>query len=275
MSTRLSETIASLHETQTVDLEEADIDAEGAAALADALKENTSVANLNLEDNAIGAQGASALADALKVNTSVKKIDLEGNGIGAAGASALADALKVNTSVTEIYLGGNGIGDEGASALADALKVNISVTNINLRNNKIGAEGASALVDALKVNTSVTVIHFDVDGIDATSRAQVDTLTDRNERLRRLFLFDARQMLLSVLCADECGVVWPYLLDGDDLDAVKVSSVAESLRAEFAVVVEERRHALPQWRVKLQLISLKATIPPSSGVARIYEASFV
>jgi hypothetical protein len=43
MSTRLSETIASLHEMQSVDLEEARIDAEGAAALADALKENMSV----------------------------------------------------------------------------------------------------------------------------------------------------------------------------------------------------------------------------------------
>jgi hypothetical protein len=43
MSTRLSETIASLHETQSVDLENANIDDEGASALADALKENTSV----------------------------------------------------------------------------------------------------------------------------------------------------------------------------------------------------------------------------------------
>jgi hypothetical protein len=43
------------------------------------------------------------------------------------------------------------------------------------------------------------------------------------------------------LCADECGVVWPYVLDGDNLAAVKARSVAETLRAEFAVVVEERR----------------------------------
>jgi hypothetical protein len=48
-------------------------------------------------------------------------------------------------------------------------------------------------------------------------------------------------MLLSVLCADECGVVWPYVLNGDDLAAVKARSVAETLRAEFAAVVEERR----------------------------------
>jgi hypothetical protein len=42
-------------------------------------------------------------------------------------------------------------------------------------------------------------------------------------------------------CADECGVVWPYLLDGDDKDVGVASGNVESLRAEFAAVVEERR----------------------------------
>jgi hypothetical protein len=60
-----------------------------------------------------------------------------------------------------------------------------------------------------------------------------------NERLRQLFLFDARQMLLSLMCADECGVVWPYLLDADDLGFIKAPGEVEPLRAEFAAVVEE------------------------------------
>jgi hypothetical protein len=99
------------------------------------------------------------------------------------------------------------------------------------------------------VNTSVTTIDLteiviDASGIRivASGRADVDKLIARNQRLRHLFLFDARRMLLSVLCADECGVVWPYLLDGDDLDTMKVApGNVESLRAEFAAVVEERR----------------------------------
>jgi hypothetical protein len=48
MSTRLSETIASLHETQSVDLMNPGVDAEGAVALADALKSNRSVTSINL-----------------------------------------------------------------------------------------------------------------------------------------------------------------------------------------------------------------------------------
>jgi hypothetical protein len=40
------------------------------------------------------------------------------------------------------------------------------------------------------------------------------------------------------MCVDECGVVWwPCLLDSDDTDGVK--SPGNSIRVEFAVVVEE------------------------------------
>jgi hypothetical protein len=84
-------------------------------------------------------------------------------------------------------------------------------------------------------------------------RVRFDSLIARNGRLRRLFLFDARQMLLSRAamngCADECGVVWPYALVGDDLVDVNVTAApdnVETIRAEFAAVVEERhRRAAP------------------------------
>jgi hypothetical protein len=245
--TCLSKTIASLDETQIVGLsfdyfsDDEIIDAEGASALADALQGNTSVTTINLDYNNIGAEGALALANVLKVNTFVTNISLKSNGIGIKGALALADSLKLNTSVTNINLTNNVIDDEGASTLADALKVNTSVTSINLDYNALGDEGASALADALKVNTSV--ISIDLRGIrsDKSHHTLVDELIACNKRLRHLFIFDARKMLLSLMCADECGVAWPYLLDGDDLSVIVAPDEVASLRAEFAVVVEERR----------------------------------
>jgi hypothetical protein len=124
----------------------------------------------------------------------------------------------VNTSVTHIYLDGNTIGDEGASAFADALQVNTSVIHITLGGNKISAEGV----------------------------ASIKELIDRNLRFRVLFLFDARKMLLSLMCADECGVVWPYLLERDDIEDGKVvpDNYIEELRAELLGVVVERRSRL-------------------------------
>jgi hypothetical protein len=91
------------------------------------------------------------------------------------------------------------------------------------------------------VNTSLTKMHLQDHAIDVSHRALVDELTARNERLRHLFLFEARQMLLSLMCADECGVVWPYLLTGADLDVVAAPGNIEMLRAEFAAIVAERR----------------------------------
>jgi hypothetical protein len=91
------------------------------------------------------------------------------------------------------------------------------------------------------VNTSVMKIGLANYRIDESHRARVDELVARNDRLRQLFFFDARKMLLSVLCTDECGVVWPYLLGGDDTNVGVAIDDVEALRAEFAAVVEERR----------------------------------
>jgi hypothetical protein len=119
--------------------------------------------------------------------------------------------------------------------------VNASVTYIDLNNNNINDEGASALVDALKVNTAVTTIHLHHNAFDESNRGRIDELMARNKRLRHLFLFDARRMLLSVTCSDLCSVVLPYLLNKDDIDAVVALGNVETIRAEFAAVVEERR----------------------------------
>jgi Ran GTPase-activating protein (RanGAP) involved in mRNA processing and transport len=146
--------------------------------------------------------------------------------------------------VTDISLHNNRIGNEGVAALANALQVNTSLTCIQLASNRIGNKGAAALADGLQVNTSVTTIGLDWNTIDESNRANVNALMARNKRFRSLFLFDARQMLLSLMCADECGVVWPYLLGSGNTDGTVVPDNVDSIRAEFAAVVAERRRRL-------------------------------
>jgi methyl-accepting chemotaxis protein len=48
-------------------------------------------------------------------------------------------------------------------------------------------------------------------------------------------------MLLSLMCADECSVLWPYLLESGDTDGIDAPENLVTIRAEFAAVVEERR----------------------------------
>ena len=59
---------------------------------------------INLYYNNIGDEGAKAIGEALKVNTSLTEINLNGNKIGVEGGKAIGEALKVNTSLTEIDL---------------------------------------------------------------------------------------------------------------------------------------------------------------------------
>jgi hypothetical protein len=79
--------------------------------------------------------------------------------------------------------------------------------------------------------------------IDESNRASIDALIARNKRFRSLFLFDARRLLLSLMCADECSVVWPYLLGIGSTDGIVAPADVESIRAEFEndVVAERRR----------------------------------
>jgi hypothetical protein len=201
---------------------------------------NTSLTKISLAKNRIGAKGTSALAEALKVNSTVTDIDLFPNIIGDTGASALANALIGNTLVTKIVLGENGIGDAGASALANMLKVNTSVTSIDLFENHIGADGALALTSAFKMNTAVTNVDLSFNPVGVQGSA-VEKLCARNKRFQSLFLLDARQMMSSVLCGDECGVVWSYFFYRGDTDGIAAPDDIDAMRAAFALIVEEHR----------------------------------
>jgi hypothetical protein len=51
-------------------------------------------------------------------------------------------------------------------------------------------------------------------------------------------------MLLSLMCADVCGVVWPYLLKNGDKDGVDAPENVAAIRVEFEGVLAERRRRL-------------------------------
>jgi Ran GTPase-activating protein (RanGAP) involved in mRNA processing and transport len=131
---------------------------EGAKAIAEALKVNAVLTKLRLDWNNIGAEGAITIAEALKVNVVLTTLRLDGNEIGAEGAIAIAEALKVNAVLTTLRLDGNEIGAEGAKVIAEALKVNAVLTKLDLDDNKIGPEGAIAIAEALKVNAVMTTL---------------------------------------------------------------------------------------------------------------------
>ena len=105
---------------------------------------------LQLSKAEIGDMGAQALAEALRENSSLTKLELDANSIGDAGAQALAETLRENSSLATLRLAGNSIGDAGAQALAEALGENSSLATLELGSNGIGAAGAQALAEAVE-----------------------------------------------------------------------------------------------------------------------------
>jgi hypothetical protein len=196
------------------------------------------LASLALGSNNVGAEGARALALALRVNTTLTALHLGGNDIGTDGVRALAIPLAENSTPTAIGLGQRhrcrwgtrargGLGEEhhshisqlerqrpqrctsvgaeeehtltylssncisvgGAFAIAVALGRNSALTCVNFENNNLGADGAHALASidmaangigvdgvraiaaALQENTSLTAIDLADEGACAVAEA--------------------------------------------------------------------------------------------------------
>ncbi len=162
----------------------------GAQAIAEALKVNTTVAELNLGWNKMGVAGAQAIGEALKVNTAVTELYLYSNQIGDAGAQAIGEALKVNTTVTELKLDDNEIGDDGARAIGEALGFNTSLVKLSLDNPQIGDEGDQAINGGLLSN--LRMLEF-----SPLSTPGVDVL-DRNKKLKRARDGQARSLFAAI-----------------------------------------------------------------------------
>ena len=176
-----------------LDLSSNHISDQGAADLAEALKQNMSLTELNLSANDISAQGAAALAEALKQNTSLTQLNLSqrylsSNSISAQGAAALAEALKQNSSLTQLDLSNNGISDQGAADLAEALKQNTILTQLYFYGSFIGDQDAAALAEALKQNTSLTQLDLSRNCISAQGAADLAEALKQNTSLTQLYL---------------------------------------------------------------------------------------
>jgi len=123
---------------------------EGAKALTEHfLAPDRALPQLNLARNQLGDQGAIAIANLLRKNTTVTRVNLAGNNIADQGVKAITDALGDNGLVTDLDLSNNNIGIDGALALERLLQKNSTLINVNLSNNK-RIVGSSNLAPLLK-----------------------------------------------------------------------------------------------------------------------------
>ena len=75
------------------------------------------------DNHLVGSEGAAHIADSLRDNVALRELRLDGCGVGDDGAIFVAGALAVNGSLRELRLQRNRITENGAASLADAIKV--------------------------------------------------------------------------------------------------------------------------------------------------------
>ncbi|XP_016408298.1 NACHT, LRR and PYD domains-containing protein 12-like [Sinocyclocheilus rhinocerous] len=170
-------------ESRSVQLCDCDITDEGCAALASALRSDSSqLRELNLSEIKLGDsgvkqlsaglenlhckleilwlrncgvtdKGCAALASALSLNPShLRKLDLSMNELGNSGVNLLSAGLEnPHCKLQTLTLSGCGIAKQGCEFLASALKSNPShLRDLHLSDNKLGNSGVEQLSAALK-----------------------------------------------------------------------------------------------------------------------------
>ena len=135
-------------------------------AIANMIKENSTIVKLNLEKNCLGDFGIYEIADALRygtqeivnalcMNTTITTLNLDNNYIGKYGIHELANALRVNTTITNLNLSRNYLREYGTQEIADVLYTNTTITTLNLSSNSLGKNGSLIIAELLYVNTTL------------------------------------------------------------------------------------------------------------------------
>jgi len=96
----------------------------GAVLFADFIRQNKNIIGSDLTRTNLGNKGVAALAEALKVNTSMKSINISWNdGFDDQGLTHIIDMCKVNTTLECCFLDKNlGITDAGVTQLAEVMQ---------------------------------------------------------------------------------------------------------------------------------------------------------
>ncbi|XP_056335756.1 NLR family CARD domain-containing protein 3-like isoform X2 [Danio aesculapii] len=152
----LQKLLSVVKESRLVRLSDCGVTDEGCAALASALRLNSSLlAELNLTENNLRDSGVKLLADGLKdPYCKLEILRLSNCGVTDEGCAALASALKSNPEhLRELCLSVNKLGDSGVKLLSDGLKdPHCKLEILRLSNCGVTDEGCADLASALRSN---------------------------------------------------------------------------------------------------------------------------
>ncbi|KAI7802797.1 hypothetical protein IRJ41_019368 [Triplophysa rosa] len=145
---------------RVVDLEQTNLDEDGASALFDMIEYYESATHLNISFNKhIGTRGWQAAAHMMRKTSSLHYLDARNTPLLDHSAPFVARALRISSSLTVLHLENAGLSGRPLMLLATALKMNMNLRELYLADNKLnGLQDSAQLGNLLKFNYNIQIL---------------------------------------------------------------------------------------------------------------------
>ncbi|MGH0161410.1 UNVERIFIED_CONTAM: hypothetical protein FKN15_041266 [Acipenser sinensis] len=143
-----------------VDLEQTNLDEDGASALFDMIEYYESATHLNVSFNKhIGTRGWQAAAHMMKKTNCLQYLDARNTPLLDHSAPFVARALRISSSLGVLHLENAGLSGRPLMLLATALKMNMNLRELYLADNKLnGLQDSAQLGNLLKFNCYIQIL---------------------------------------------------------------------------------------------------------------------
>ncbi|XP_060928446.1 protein phosphatase 1 regulatory subunit 37 [Limanda limanda] len=145
---------------KVIDLEQTNLDEDGASALFDMIEYYESATHLNISFNKhIGTRGWQAAAHMMRKTSSLQYLDAHNTPLLDHSAPFVARALRISGSLAVLHLENAGISGRPLMLLATALKMNMNLRELYLADNKLnGLQDSAQLGNLLKFNYNIQIL---------------------------------------------------------------------------------------------------------------------
>ncbi|KAM6222963.1 protein phosphatase 1 regulatory subunit 37 [Rhynchocyon petersi] len=145
---------------KVVDLEQTNLDEDGASALFDMIEYYESATHLNISFNKhIGTRGWQAAAHMMRKTSCLQYLDARNTPLLDHSAPFVARALRIRSSLAVLHLENASLTGRPLMLLATALKMNMNLRELYLADNKLnGLQDSAQLGNLLKFNCSLQIL---------------------------------------------------------------------------------------------------------------------
>ncbi|KAL6116086.1 ppp1r37 [Pungitius sinensis] len=145
---------------KVIDLEQTNLDEDGASALFDMIEYYESTTHLNISFNKhIGTRGWQAAAHMMRKTSSLQYLDARNTPLLDHSAPFVARALRISGSLAVLHLENASLSGRPLMLLATALKMNMNLRELYLADNKLnGLQDSAQLGNLLKFNYNIQIL---------------------------------------------------------------------------------------------------------------------